>query len=545
MSCNTIYPFTYSVTYPAPCDACQDCGTTGCQGNADAKCVFYTGAALPCSGIATNDNLEVALQKVEEQICSVIGNYATYNTYCLAPVTTQQQFVEKISLAYCNLQSDYDFFINTTFPAYQAQVNVDINGALYPQVTCTLTGVTTADSVATVLTKYCTEFTNIWNYIDISTVTWNGCFTVPTPPTNVAEGFDLLASQICSVAATVSPLPTFNNIGSCLPSPGSADTLAQTIDKIKTRLCQTPTLDLSTITWGCTPDLSTSNTDLNGALQGIVNSTSDWFENKLTFSPDFTVSYVDPLDTCQGKYLELATPIVSTDRLVASNVADLSPGTLIDKLTPGTNITLDDTTTPGQVIINATTADTYQVKASSTDTTPDYLIDKVTGKYNTPIGIGITDSYNAITKTVDFTPTINWAAFVPAMLAAINADPVLYAQLCGLTCGCNCSTTTTTTTSSTTTTTTTLVPVWSIYPVDIYSCVDCGAGSTGSTVAQLPYGTTVSVGMFFQNVIPEGPAGNVYMLTSIVPVAGPATITLEPTSATMSCTASCAILPPP
>lgn len=209
MSCNSISPIAYSVTYPAPCDTCVDCGQTGCQGTGDAKCVFYTGPALPCSGIATNDNLEVALQKVEEQICSVIGNYATYNTYCLAPITTQQEFVESISLAYCTLRAEYDFFINTTFVNYAAQVNVDIGNATYPNITCTINGVTNTDSVADVLTKYCVSFGNLYTAIDISGVTWNGCFTVPTPPTTIAEGFDVLASQICSCGCYRKPATNF------------------------------------------------------------------------------------------------------------------------------------------------------------------------------------------------------------------------------------------------------------------------------------------------------------------------------------------------
>lgn len=532
MSCSSPYPFAYSVTYPAPCDACQDCGTSGCGSPADAKCVFYTGAALPCSGIATNDNLEVALQKVEEQICSVIGNYATYNTYCLAPITTQQQFVETISQRYCNLQSDYDFFINTTFPAYQAQVNVDINGALYPQVTCVLTGVTTADSVATVLTKYCTEFGNIWNYVDISTVTWNGCFTVPTPPTNIAEGFNLLATQICSVASSAAVLPTFNNIGSCLPSPGAADTLVQTIDKIKTRLCQTPTLDLSTISWGCTPNLSTSNTDLNGALQGIVSSTSDWFENKLTFSPDFVVSYVDPLDTCQGKYLELATPIVNNDRLVASNVADLSPGTLMQKLTAGTNISLDDTTTPGQVIINATgVTDTYKVKAASADTTPNYLVDKLSGLFNPTIGLGISDSYNAVSETVELIPSINWSIFADALLTAIDLNPTLKAKFCGMVCTCDCGT------STTTTTTTTAAPVfYDYYNAEQYACVDCGTLVATVPVA-FPIGTPVLLGRYYLATIADGMTYKILATTGSTA----ALILMEP--GFLDCTTACTPLP--
>jgi hypothetical protein len=289
--------------------------------------------------------------------------------------------------------------------------------------------------------------------------------------------------------------------------------------------------------------MSTSNLDLNGALQGIISSTSDWFENKLTFSPDFTVSYVDPLDTCQGKYLELTTPIVSTDRLVASNVADLSPGTLIDKLTAGTSITLDDATIPGQVIINSTAADTYKVKASSTDTTPNYLVDKVVGVYNGAQGLGIIDAYNPVSKTVDFTPYIDWTVFIPQLLNEIAADPALSAQLCALVCTCSCASTTTTTTTAppTTTTTTTLAPIWDPYIVAVYSCADCGAGPDATLVTgYFPTGTLVTVGNFYQPVTLDG---NVYEIIS-AGVAG-STVQLNELAGATSCTLACSILPPP
>ena len=499
MSCTSPYPFAYSVTYPAPCDACQDCGTSGCCGSADAKCVVYTGAALPCSGIATNDNLEVAIQKIDEQICSIIGNYATYNTYCLAPITTQQQFVETISQRYCQLRDEYDFFINTTFVNYQAQVNVDIHDAMYPAVTCAVAGVTNVDSVATVLTKYCTVFNNLWSAIDISGVTWNGCFTVPTPPATIAEGFDLLASQICSVASSSATLPTFNNIGSCLPSPGAADTLVQTIDKIKTRLCQTPTFDINALTWGCITKPSTTTTNLQAAFQSILTVANDYTQNKLTFSADFVVTQTNPSDPCQGQTLALATPVVSTDRLVASNVADLSPGTLMQKLTPGTNISLDDTTTPGQVIINATgLTDTYKVKAASGDTTPNYLVDKLSGLFNPTIGLGISDSYNAVSETVELIPSINWSVFADALLTAIDLNPTLKAKFCGMVCTCDCGT------STTTTTTTTAAPVfYDYYNAEKYACVDCGTLVATVPVA-FPIGTPVLLGRYYLATIADG-----------------------------------------
>lgn len=445
MACNTSNP--YLVTYPQNCDCCAspDCPTTY-----NAKCVVYSGPNLTCTEINTGDNLETALQQIEQKVCEVVGDYSTYNTYCLAPIYTQQEFVETISEAYCNLQDAFDTFVGTTFVNYQTSVTNQFTAITNPGLTCTYAGVTNVDTLNTILTKYCNTFGDIYSDIDVSGVDWTGggCFVVPSPPTTVADGFQLVIDQLCSCCSSGVVLPTFNNLGSCLPSPGANDTLVQTIDKIKTRLCQTGTFDINALTWGCVVKPSSTTTNLQAAFQTVLNTLNDYIQNKLSFTADFTVTATDPMDICAGLTLGLATPIVSSDRLVASNVADLAPGTLIQKLTAGTNVTLDDTTIPGQVIINSTGSDTYKVKAESTDTTPDYLIDKIDGQNNVIQGIAITDTYNAISEQVELTPVIDWNIFINAMFDEIESDPTLQARFCAIVASCSSTTTTTTTTGA-------------------------------------------------------------------------------------------------
>lgn len=445
MACNTSNP--YLVTYPQNCDCCAspDCPTTY-----NAKCVVYSGPNLTCTEINTGDNLETALQQIEQKVCEVVGDYSTYNTYCLAPITTQQEFVESISEGYCNLLTAFNTFVNTTFVNYQTSVTNQFTAITNPGLTCTYAGVTNVDTLNTILTKYCNTFGDIYSDIDVSGVDWTGggCFVVPSPPATVADGFQLVIDQLCSCCSSGVVLPTFNNLGSCLPSPGANDTLVQTIDKIKTRLCQTGTFDINALTWGCIVKPSTTTTNLQAAFQTVLTTLNDYIQNKLSFTADFTVTATDPMDICAGLTLGLATPIVSSDRLVASNVADLAPGTLIQKLTAGTNVTLDDTTIPGQVIINSTGSDTYKVKAESTDTTPDYLIDKIDGQNNTIQGISIADSYNAISEQVELTPIIDWSIFINAMFDEIESDPALAARFCAIVASCGSTTTTTTTTGA-------------------------------------------------------------------------------------------------
>ena len=503
MPCYSSTPVIYSTTYPLPCNCCQ---SSDCSTSLDSKCVYYTAAALPCSGIATGDTVEAAIQKLEEAVCGATGDYSTYNTYCLAPITTQQEFVEAISEGYCTLLTAYNTFVGTTFPAYQASVAADIDAIVNPDITCAAAGVTTADDLYSVLNKYCTAIGDLQDAVDISSVTWNSCFTVVTPPATIAEGFSLLVSQICSVKSSAAVLPVFNNTGSCLPTPGASDSLVDTIDKIKTRLCQTGTFDINALTWSCITKPSSTATDLQAAFQEVLDQINDYIQNKLTFSADFTVSLTNPSDPCEGKTVELTTPVVSTDRLVASNVGDLAPGTLMQKLTAGTNMSLDDTTIPGQVILNALTSDSYKVKADASDTSEDYLINKVAGVSNATDGVDITETYNSVTDKVDLTPSIDWAVFIAKFLTETATDPTLQLQFCTLAAYCN-------TTTTTTTTTTTSGPItYDYYTADVYECANCGAGSVSTTTVAFPAGTAVTIGKFYLAYFYDG---YTYLLTGV------------------------------
>lgn len=315
---------------------CFSQGSTSCRTVSSAACVAYLGPNLSCSGVNTNDSLETALQKIDTQICSAIGDYSTYQFNCLvawlgSAITTEAEFVDAITGYACEIRTDLDTFINTTFANYETSANSRFNATENPTITCSAAGVGNTDNIGTVLTKYCSTFSDIYSKLDISGVTWNGCYTVVTPPTTLTEGFQLLADQICSTKALIgsSILPVFNNIGSCLPSPGASDTLVATVEKIKTRLCQSPTLDNANLTSSCTTIPGTA-TDLEGLLQNILDKIDSLWQIKPTYSGDFTTT-PNSESPCDGITVSLATPL-NIDRFVAVSVGDASPGTLIDKL---------------------------------------------------------------------------------------------------------------------------------------------------------------------------------------------------------------------
>lgn len=430
MSCNS-QPFSFSTQLFFNND-CFSCADNGCGNQVQqAKCVIYTGPNLSCSGILTNDSLETVLQKIDEQICSAIGDYSTYQFNCLedfwgSSITQESTFVDAITSFACSIKDDFNVFTGTTFPNYQDTIEARFVAIEVPGITCSSASVTNTDTLQTVLNKYCTKFTEIDTDLDISSVVWNNCFTVPSPPSNIAEGFTTVLSQICQLASASTTLPTFNNTANCL-SGGTTDSLVTTIGLITTRLCDTPTFDIGDLTSSCV----TLGSNITELLQNLIDKVDGFTQNAPSYSGDFSVSPNG--GPCDGVTVSLVTPI-NQDRFVASNGSDSSPGTLIDKLSPGTNISLDDTTSPGTVIINASTTETYQVKANSGGTSPGYLDEKTEG--GTSNGVTITTSYDSGTDKLAISPTVDISTLFDAIVTFVSGDGDALASLCSLIAPC-------------------------------------------------------------------------------------------------------------
>lgn len=462
MSCSSCTQTTATITgfNPAGCISPSGCGT-------DASCVIYNGPPLTCSGIDTTDTLNIILQKIDPLLCSASGDYSTYNTFCLSPITTQKQFVESISNFVCILNSAFNTFTGTTFPNYQTTVTNAIAAVNNPAITCAAASVTSADNIPTILTKYCTLLTSLVNSLNISTADWNSCYVVSPVPTTLVQAFNVLISQICLLktqVASAAVLPIFNNTGTCLIGGGASDSLVTTIGLLRTRLCLTGTLDTTTITWGCV-NQPTGSQNLQDSIQNILNVLTPVAQNVPTqWSDDFTVTNVDDSNLCLGKHIALATPSTQ-DRFVAATTSDTSPGTLQAKVTAGTNITLDYITTPGQMIINAAgSGGGSTVKADVSDTTADYLINKLEGSSNS-LGIGITPVLDTsiADHVVQLVLNIDPVTLFTSLLNAASANPGLMQTLCNTIASCpspcaaptNVTVTYSSGTTSTTTTTTT------------------------------------------------------------------------------------------
>lgn len=493
MSCptcnNSTGPLTvggFSSIFPTnfPCNS----NSTGCPSPADAKCTFYSGGDLACSLIKTNDSLELALQKIDTQLCATSGNYSTYNTFCLAPITTQQEFVEAISEYVCDLNTTVTTFIGTTFPAYQTVVSNRFIALEIPGTTSSCTSIlpiANGDTNQTILQKISNSICSLNSALDLSSVDWNECFTVSPTPITVADGFNTLSSQICTLKASISSgnLPVFNNVGSCLPTPLTAsDTLENTVIKIRTRLCQTPVFDINALSWNCVSKPSTTTTDIQSAMGAILAKLDAVSQNMPTFSGDFGVVATDPMAPCLGKTVSLSATIA--DRFVAATTSDNTPGTLQVKLDADANFAWDYSN-PLKAKLTLVTpisgGGDGKVKTDSLDPTADYLSAKIVtgGATNGIATVPVLDGAGHLVKLVN---TVDLVQLFTALLNVASTDAGVKALLCSVIASCpspcaapgnisivyggtTSSTTTTsttggpsTTTSSTTSTTTTAAP---------------------------------------------------------------------------------------
>ncbi len=433
---------------------------TNCGSNASD--ILYTGSALACLDVASNTKLDVILSKINAAVCTSPATipWNTFDYGCIADssdITSVQIFAETLSSYICTFRDLYNTFTTATITADIATINNSINALNNLNLTsCAAVGVGGTDHLSVVITKILTNLCAMNVAVDISTANWSSCYTVSPAPTSIVNGFNTLIAQICAlktqVSGSITSLPTFNNIGSCLGGTlTGTDTLYDTVTKIRTKLCTLPTYDPTTITWASCIASPGSSSTLQDALNLIISRANSAYTLRVnTFDPTyFTVTQTSTGNACSGYNITLANPSGLTDRLVALNGGDSSPNYLLSKMTAGANIVFDTTTTPGTVIIKATTSDDHKVLASSSDTVPGTLDSKFQNQPDASGSLSYSQIYNATTKKVDITPTIDFIALMTNAMETIDTNTTLFTMFNNLVCKTTpCPSTTTTTTTA-------------------------------------------------------------------------------------------------
>lgn len=440
-NCNNTNPLSvYNIQYlysDTCSNACsEECGNT----YLNSKCLFYGGVSLTCSEIDNGDNLEIAIQKIDEKLCSVTGSYNTFNFFCLddtTAITTEQGFVEAASEAICDLKTNL-VGLGVQMDENTTDILNVVNNNNHPGITsCAAVGLIPADTVAQSLTKISTKLCEVYTtHLNFNSVTWNNCLSVSGTPITVPQALQILADQVCEVKTIAEGtiiLPVFNNVGSCLAAPGATDTLSATVTKIKDRLCLSPVLDNDNLSSTCI-SIPTADNDLETLLQNMLDKIDTLSQAIPTFdSGDFDITPAG--DPCDGVAVSLSTS-PTIDRYVATTVGDTSPGVLADKIIAGSNVSLDTISSPGEMIINATFTDTNdKLKAFASDPNPsNYLDTKI--EANNSDGVNLNFTNNIGTGKVTINTSLDWAVFIPSLVEALNASPELLAELCLVISGC-------------------------------------------------------------------------------------------------------------
>lgn len=448
MACQPCTSSPFNGTLQSFSASYNDCGcagdSCGCNGvTLDAKCVFYTGPNLPCAVINTNESFEDILIKIDQKLCTSLGNYSTYNTYCLddvGAIGTEQQFVEAISSYVCTLRTDFDGFSTSTFTTYQTVVTNRFLAIENPSITCPSASVTSGDSLTAVLNKYCAKFTSIDSQLSLAGVIWDSCYTVNPDPTTLVQAFNAIIGQICDIknSGGSGTLPTFNNTASCLGGIlTSSDSLVDTVNKLKDRVCLSPTFDINALSWGCVTKPSTDTTNLQAAFDAILAKIATLSQTSPTFSSDFVVTLTNGSDICQGKTIGLAATSI-LDKYVAVDGSDVSPGTLANKLVAGAGVSFDFATTPGKLIINSlggTGGGDGKVKSRTADPTTGYLEEKMQGSTSTS-GITTTVSTDTGVNKVTVGTSVNFATLWQKLIDELGTNPTMKAEFCAMVTSC-------------------------------------------------------------------------------------------------------------
>ena len=356
----------------------ESCGTCGSRGLVDASCVRYTGPDLACIDEETGSKLEDIILKIEAKVCENQGDYSGYNTACLSEqeyIETQEQFVEIISAFVCQLRADLDSMGGNTNSIEELEEAVD--GILNPQLDlCEFSEVIPSDTYRQVIVKFSEAICSLAERTDLDGILWDKCTNTSTSITNNQEAFNYIVDRLCEIESELSPLPTFNNVGTCLPGTlTTTDTLVSTIEKLKIKVCEGVSYNPLLTPKNC---LQTSDNSFQTAFDLVYTTVDYLYQNRYYFDEDdFDIELNDIGDECSGVKVSLNTALRPIDRMVSVNEND-TPGFLNTKIQEGDNIQLEISSSGESIVISSTYKDEL-VKASTLDSTPGFLDTKIIG----------------------------------------------------------------------------------------------------------------------------------------------------------------------
>ena len=423
----------------------------------DSSLVVYNSVPLSTINVTPGMDLQTALWNINTAVGTSIStnyalfNYGPYYGYTLktplgATITDITGFVEGTASGIGKVSSDLATFTGTTFPSYQSSINsailtLQIPGITYSNSAGNLTiSISNTDSINTVLTKLATGLGDTGNLLGTPGNAWSLILITPDP-TNIHDAFNDLINynitQNSAIAAKEPSIGTFDNSANCLFSIGgtSTDNAGDTITLLTTYVCALEKFDSSVVTTTCL----TPKTNLQDWFQQLVDIADLNAANGFTaLDSSMTSTSNGP---CSGFTIGV-DPTWTGLRNVAASVQDTTPGTLSDKLLPGTNVTLTPSAPGNQTLtIDVAVPNDAKVGVNSSDVTPDYLVSKIPATQGT-WGISLVPTVTPDNSQLKLTPTVtNPYTLVQNIINYISTNPELLAAFCALKTqcdGCQC-----------------------------------------------------------------------------------------------------------
>lgn len=412
----------------------------------DASKIKYTGPDLECLDEKSGVNLETLLKKIDGIVCGGEGvDWSTFDYSCLEDdftITSAETFAEAISAFVCQFREDYDNYVaNNSFNS--TGITTTINNVLNPNFapSCGTVGITSSDTLKSAVQKLINRLCVVDGILSPSAADWNQCELVSPVPTTLNAAFNILINWHCQTQAAIediittgTTLPTFNNESTCLPSPGSSDTLYDTILKIRTVLCALPEFDESEIVWpSCIPEPTDSS--LTNIVQAILDPLNTAYQRRIvSVDSSLTLTLDSTSSTCGGYKLGVNPASGLTDRLVAVSSTG-TPNYLQNVLLQGTNITFVDN--GNTLTVNAAPSD-HLVLAGGTSDPPGKLVDKIRENITGDPAITLQPLLDGSgsNSNLYIQPTVDWDVAANSILSAIENNTTLYNFFCTLACGC-------------------------------------------------------------------------------------------------------------
>lgn len=415
----------------------------------DASQVFYTGPALSNIGVDQNDDLDTILNAIDEKFGESTSNpdYTSWSMYGITQIngsshpTTLRNFSEGIAKIVTDNAGVVTTFIGTTYVNDQEVITDAINAIKAPELTYTPFGITDADLIANVWTKLFSGIDDVLAALDPSAGAWDDIgLTGGDIPDTLLGGFNALIEVVSDLQSTVDDLdalPTFDNTGSCLPTPGATDTLVSTIGKIKTVLCAKPDFNVGDLEYGC--GISSSNDNLQEVVQAILNAHDSFVRTAIvSASSEFSISAVDG-DPCNGMKIILKAD-AAPRKTVAATASSTTMGSLYEVIESSDGSLEIDNTDPEKLDIKVNVdalsdINDRKILVDEADTHADYIGNKIQGdgeingirinvrreQSGPSCETGCDDNY----KYIRISPEVEPGTLMNALLSHAMTDPSL------------------------------------------------------------------------------------------------------------------------